>query len=211
MRSLSRADEKSFSAQHELRPERDHRPELGYRHTLNQRRVEFSNAPRPRRAEMTLGRAVEQCADALYVASVAKGDGRPLVAKERAALKRAGAALDRRNLTMRREIRYVVERDDRAWQALVELSGAERAAALVNEVVAARAQQRGLNPQTTEHTLPGSGSGTAGRFADMTREERQDRRNAFRAPLREVARQPVARDGSQSTKDRGRGGPEIGD
>ncbi|MFM0016243.1 MULTISPECIES: Ti-type conjugative transfer relaxase TraA [Paraburkholderia] len=213
MRTLSRADEKSFSAQHELRPERDHRPELGYRHTLNQRRVEFSNAPRPRRAEMTLGRAVEQYADALSVASVAKGDGRPLVAKERAALKRARAALDRRDLTMRREIRYVVERDDRAWRALVELSGAERAAALVNEVAAARAQQRGPSLQTTERTPPGSGSGTAGRFADMTREERQDRRNAFRAPLREAARQPVARDRSprQSTKDRGRGGPEIGD
>ncbi|CAE6864854.1 ATP-dependent RecD-like DNA helicase [Paraburkholderia aspalathi] len=213
MRSLSRADEKSFSAQHELRPERDHRPELGYRHTLNQRRVEFSNAPRARRAEMTLGRAVEQYADALSVASVAKGDGRPLMAKERAALKRAGAALDRRDLTMRREIRDVVERDDRAWRALVELSGAERAAALVNEIAAARAQQRGPSLQTTERTPPGSGSGTAGRFADMTREERQDRRNAFRAPLREAARQPVARDRSsgQSTKDRGRGGPEIGD
>ncbi|WP_408507873.1 Ti-type conjugative transfer relaxase TraA [Paraburkholderia sediminicola] len=211
MRTLSRADEKSFSAQHELRPERDHRPELGYRHTLNQRRVEFSNAPRPRRAEMTLGQAVEQYADALSVASVAKGDGRPLVAKERAALKRTGAALDRRHLTMRREIRCVVERDDRAWRALVELSGAERAAALVNEVAAARRQQREANLPTTERTPPGSGSGTSRRFADMTREERQDRRNESRAPLREVARQPVARDGSQSTKHRGRGGPEIGD
>ncbi|MFM0565591.1 hypothetical protein, partial [Paraburkholderia sediminicola] len=161
--------------------------------------------------EMTLGRAVEQYADALSVASVAKGEGRPLVAKERAALKRAGAALDRRDLTMRREIRCVVERDDRAWRALVELSGAERAAALVNEVAAARRQQREANLPTTERTPPGSGSGTSRRFADMTREERQDRRNESRAPLREVARQPVARDGSQSTKHRGRGGPEIGD
>ncbi|OAJ56756.1 hypothetical protein A6V36_33215 [Paraburkholderia ginsengiterrae] len=211
MRSLSRADEKSFSAQHELRPDRDRRPETGYRHTLNQRRVEFSNAPRPRRTEMTLGRAVEQYADALSRASVAKGDSRPLAAKERAALKRAGAALDRRDSTMRREIRYVVERDDRAWRALVELSGAERAAALVNEVVAARAQQRGLDLRATEGTLPGSRSGTFRRFADMTREERQNRRSESKAPLREAASEPVALDRSQSTKDRGRGGPEFGD
>ena len=134
--------------------------------------------------------------DALHAASVAKGGGRPLVAKERAALKRAGAALDRRDLTMRREIRYVVERDDRTWRALVELSGVERAVALGNEVAAARAQQQGPSPQTSERTRLGSGNGTVGRFADVTLEERQHRRNAFRAPLREVTRRPVARDRS---------------
>ena len=92
MRSLSRADEKSFSAQHELRPERDRRPELGYRHTLSQRRVEFSNAPRPQRAEKTLERAVEHYADAVYRRDGCEQARRPLAAKDRAALRRAERA-----------------------------------------------------------------------------------------------------------------------
>jgi AAA domain len=210
MRSLSRADEKSFSAQHELRPERDRRPELGYRHTLNQRRVEFSNAPRPQRAEKTLDRAVEQYADALSAATAANQAGKPVSAKDRAALKRAGAALDRLDPAMRREIRHVVERDDRAWRALVELSGAARAAALVNEVAQARAQRAGIEAPAAGQPRPTSASR---RFADMTPEERQERRNEFKAQLREAAGQPVERSKSprESTKSRSRGGPEIGD
>ena len=213
MRSLSRADEKSFSAQHELRPERDRRPELGYRHTLNQRRVEFSNAPRPRRAEKTLDRSVEQYADALCAAAAANRAGKPVPAKDRAALKRASVGLDRLDPAMRREIRYVVERDDRAWRALVELSGPARAAALVNEVAQARAQRAGIDAAGTGHqqaTLPAA---APRRFADLTPEERQERRNEFKAQLREAAGQPVERHKPprERTATRGRGGPEIGD
>lgn len=212
-RSLSRADEKSFSAQHELRPERDRRPELGYRHTLNQRRVEFSNAPRPRRAEKTLDRAVEQYADALSAAAAANRAGKPVPAKDRAAFRRAGVGLDRLDPAMRREIPYVVERDDRAWRALVELSGAERAAALVNEVAQARTQRASLDALAAGHPRPTSATTASRRFAEMTPEERQERRNEFKAQLREAAGQPVERSKSprESTKSRGRGGPEIGD
>ena len=213
MRGLSRADEKSFSAQHELRPERDRRPELGYRHTLNQRRVEFSNAPRPQRVEKTLGRAVEQYADALSAASAANRTGKPVPAKDRAALKRASAGLNQLDPAMRREIRHVVERDDRAWRALVELSGPARAEALVNEVAQARAQRAGIDSVLAEHpraTLPPT---APRRFADLTPEERHERRNEFRAQLREAAGQPVERDKQprERTASRGRSGPEIGD
>ncbi|CAB3804596.1 AAA family ATPase [Paraburkholderia fynbosensis] len=213
MRSLARADEKSFSAQHELRPERDRQPELGYRHTLNQRRVEYSNAPRPQRPEKTLNRTVRQYADALSAAAAATRAGRPVPAKDRAALKRAGAELDRADSAMRREIRHVVERDDRAWHALVELSGAARAAALVNEVRAARAQRSGINDEAAGLSQPTPGSGASRRFADMTPEERQDRRNEFKAQLREAAGQMVEPSSSlrERSESRGRGGPEIGE
>jgi Ti-type conjugative transfer relaxase TraA len=213
MRSLSRADEKSFSAQHELRPERDRRPEMGYRHTLNQRRVEFSNAPRPQRAEKTLDRAVEQYADALSAATAANQAGKPVPAKDRAALRRAGAGLDQLDPAMRREIRHVVERDDRAWHALVELSGAARAAALVNEVAQARAQRAGIEASAAGQPRPTSAATVSRRFADMTPEERQVRRNEFKAQLREAAGQTAERSRSprESTKSRSRGGPEIGD
>ncbi|WP_160110120.1 AAA family ATPase [Caballeronia choica] len=213
MRSLSRADEKSFSAQHELRLERDRRPELGYRHTLNQRRVEFSNAPRPRRAEKTLDRSVEQYADALCAAAAAKRAGKPVPAKDRAALKRAGVGLDRLDPALRREIRYVVERDDRAWRALVELSGPARAAALVNEVAQARAQRAGIDAAGAEHRQPTSPATASRRFADLTPEERQVRRNEFKVQLRKAAGQPVDRDKPprERAATRGRGGPEIGD
>ncbi|TDY15790.1 plasmid mobilization system relaxase [Paraburkholderia sp. BL6665CI2N2] len=212
MRSLARADEKSFSAQHELRPERDRQPELGYRHTLNQRRVEYSNAPRPQRPEKTLNRTVRQYADALSAAVAATRAGRPVPAKDRAALKRTGAELDRADSAMRREIRHVVERDDRAWHALVELSGAARAAALVNEVRAARAQRSGINDEAAGLSQPTPGSGASRRFADMTPEERQDRRNEFKAQLREAAGQMVEPSSSlrERSESRGRGGPEIG-
>jgi Ti-type conjugative transfer relaxase TraA len=213
MRSLSRADEKSFSAQHELRPERDRRPELGYRHTLNQRRVEFSNAPRPRWAEKTLDRSVEQYADALSAAAAANQAGKPVPAKDRAALRRAGVGLDRLDPAMRREIRYVVERDDRAWRALVELSGAARAAALVNEVAQARAQRTGIDAAGAGYQQATSPAPASRRFADLTPEERQVRRNEFKVQLREAAGQPVGRNKPprERTATRGRGGPEIGD
>ncbi|PRX26133.1 plasmid mobilization system relaxase [Paraburkholderia sp. BL18I3N2] len=213
MRSLARADDKSFSAQHELRPERDRQPELGYRHTLNQRRVEFSNAPRPQRPDKTLNRTVGQYADALSAAAAATRASRPVPAKDRAALKRAGAELDRADSAMRREIRHVVERDDRAWRALVELSGAARAAALVNEVRAARAQRSGINDEAAGLSQPTPGSGASRRFAGMTPEERQDRRNEFKAQLREAAGQMVEPSSSlrERSESRGRGGPEIGE
>jgi hypothetical protein len=213
MRSLSRTDEKSFSAQHELRPDRDRRPELGYRHTLNQRRVEFSNAPRPRRAEKTLDRSVEQYADALCAAAAANHAGKPVPAKDRAALKRTGVGLDRLDPALRREIRYVVERDDRAWRALVELSGPARAAALVNEVAQARAQRAGINAAGAEHRQATSPAAASRRFADLTPEERQVWRNEFKVQLRKAAGQPVDRDKPprERAATRGRGGQEIGD
>jgi len=213
MRGLSRTDEKSFSAQHELRPERDRRPEMGYRHTLNQRRVEFSNAPRTQRAEKTLDRAVEQYADALSAATAANQAGKPVPAKDRAALKRARAGLDLLDPTMRREIRQVVERDDRAWRALVELSGAARAAALVNEVAQARAQRAGIEAPVGGQPRSTPAATVSRRFADMTPEERQERRNEFKAQLREAAGQPTERSKlpRESTKSRSRSGPEIGD
>jgi len=186
---------------------------MGYRHTLNQRRVEFSNAPRPRRAEKTLGRAVEQYADALSAATAANQAGKPVPAKDRAALRRAGAGLDQLDPAMRREIRHVVERDDRAWRALVELSGAARAAALVNEVAQARAQRAGIEAPAAGQPRPTSAATVSRRFADMTPEERQERRNEFKAQLREAAGHPVQRSKSsrESTKSRSRDGPEIGD
>lgn len=213
MRSLSRADEKSFSAQHELRAERDRQPELGYRHTLNQRRVEFSNAPRPQRAEKTLDRTVEQYADALSAAAAANRAGKPVPAKDRAALKRASVGLNRLDPAMRREIRHVVERDDRAWRALVELSGPARAAALVNGVAQARAERAGIDTSAAGHPQASSPATASRRFADLTPEERQERRNEFKAQLREAAGQPVERDKPprERTASRGRGGPEIGD
>lgn len=168
VRSLSRADEKSFSAQHALQPERDRRPELGYRHTLGQRRVNFSNAPRPQRAERSLTDAVGQYADALSAATAAGQAGKPVPAKDRAALKRAGVELNRLDPAMRHEIRHVVERDDRAWRALVELSGAARAAALVSEV----AEARRAGGKVAGHVQPTPGTGVGRRFADMSPEER---------------------------------------
>jgi hypothetical protein len=196
-----------------LRPERDRRPELGYRHTLNQRRVEFSNAPRPKRAEKNLDRSVGQYADALAAAAAANRAGKPVPAKDRASLKRAGAELDSLDPSMRREIRYVVERDDRAWRALVELSGAARAAALVNEVAQARAQRAGIAALGDGHRQAASPTTTSRRFADLTPEERQVRRNEFRLQLREAAGQPVERNkpARERTATRGRRGPEIGD
>jgi ATP-dependent exoDNAse (exonuclease V) beta subunit len=185
MRSLSRADDKSFSAQHELRPERDRRPEMGYRHTLNQRRVEFSNAPRTQRAEKTLDRAVEQYADALSAATAANQAGKPVPAKDRAALKRARAGLDL----------------------------LDRAAALVNEVAQARAQRAGIEAPAAGQPRPTSAATVSRRFADMTPEERQERRNEFKAQLREAAGQPTERSKlpRESTKSPSRSGPEIGD
>jgi Ti-type conjugative transfer relaxase TraA len=213
MRSLSRADEKSFSAQHGLQPVRDRRPELGYRHTLNRRRVEFSNAPRPQRTEKTLDRTVEQYANALSAAAAANRAGKPVPAKDRAALKRAGVGLNRLDPGMRREIRHVVERDDRAWRALVELSGPARAAALVNEVAQARAQRAGIDAAPAGHPQAPTPAPASRRFAYLTPEERQDRRNEFKAQLREAAGQSVERDKPprERTASRGRGGPEIGD
>ncbi|MEA3111487.1 MAG: hypothetical protein QOG58_1286 [Caballeronia sp.] len=61
---------------------------MGYRHTLGQRRVELSNAPRPQRAEKSLIGAVEEYADGLAAATIAKQAGKPVTAKDRAALKR---------------------------------------------------------------------------------------------------------------------------
>jgi hypothetical protein len=213
VRGLARADDKSFSAQHALRPERDRTPELGYRHTLGQRRVEFSTAPRPQRAEKNLTGVVGQYADALSAAAAAKQGGKPVPAKDRAALKRAGAGLDRLDPEMRREIRHVVQRDDRAWRALVELSGVERASALVSKIIEARSQRTGAVEPTAEHSGPTSTGRVSKRFADMTLTEREARRNEFKAQLREAAGQAPARSEPirERTPSRGRGGPEIGD
>jgi Ti-type conjugative transfer relaxase TraA len=132
IRGLSRADDKSFSAQHALRRERDRTPELGYRHTLGQRRVEFSTAPRPQRVEKSLTDTVQDYADALAAKTRAAQAGKPLSPQEQATILRTSAALNRRNSEIREHIEER-QRDDGAWRALVELSGEKRARQLVAE------------------------------------------------------------------------------
>jgi hypothetical protein len=114
---------------------------------------------------------------------------------------------------MRSEIRHVVERDDRAWRALVELSGPARAAALVNEVAQARAQRAGIDAAAAGHPQAPTPATASRRFADLTPEERQERRNEFKAQLREASGQAVERDKPprERAASRGRGGPEISD
>jgi Ti-type conjugative transfer relaxase TraA len=207
VRSLSRADEKAFSAVHELRPASERSKEMGYRHTLGQRRVELSNAPRPQRAEKSLLGAVEEYADGLAAATITKQAGKPVTAKDRATLKRGTVEINKVEPAMRRDIRYVAEHDDRAWRALVELSGAARATALVAEVRRVRAAQAEAARPTPSRRVP------AKRFADMSVEEREQRRREFRDQLHEAVRKPV--EGTtrlpERAKTRGRGGHGIGD
>ncbi len=80
-----------------------------------------------------------------------------------------------------------------AWRALVELSGSARPTALVNEVAQARAQRAGIDTSVAGHSQSPSPATASRRFADLTSEERQDRRNEFRAQLREAVSQLVER------------------
>ncbi|OTP78479.1 AAA family ATPase [Caballeronia sordidicola] len=207
VRSLTRADEKAFSATHELRPASERSKEMGYRHTLGQRRVEMSSAPRQQRAEKSLIDAVAEYADGLAAATIAKQAGKPVTAKDRAALKRGRVEVNKVEPAMRRDIRHVVEHDDRAWRALVELSGAARAAALVAEVRRVRAEQEEAARPTPSRRVP------AKRFADMSVEEREQRRREFRNELHKAVRKPTERTtrATERAKTRGRGGQGIGD
>ncbi|WP_261531672.1 AAA family ATPase [Burkholderia multivorans] len=133
-RSLARPDEKSFSAYHGVRPETELGPEYGYRHTLAIRRSALAESAPVRRRPMSLETAVSKYVDALTARQQARSQDRPLHAKDRALLKRSGAALEHIDPAIRRRLAYLASRDDRAWKALVALSGHARAQAVVEQL-----------------------------------------------------------------------------
>jgi Ti-type conjugative transfer relaxase TraA len=133
-RALSRVDEKSFSAYHGVRPETELSAERGYRHTLALRRTATATSAPVRRQPVTLDSAVDQYVDALDKWQRARSENRPLQAKERAQLKRSGSALEHIDPAIRGRLAYLASRDDRAWKALVALSGQARAEAIVEKM-----------------------------------------------------------------------------
>ncbi|QQC67875.1 AAA family ATPase [Paraburkholderia ginsengisoli] len=183
VRGLSRADDKSFSAQHQLRPDRDRTPELGYRHTLGQRRAQFSSGPRPRHTAQRTERVVEHYADALVSERQARQTDKRLLAHEHAALQRTGAQLTRLDPAMRSDIdRQINQYDRSAWDALIALSGKKRARELVRQVRAAREDP---TAGTAVRQELASGRGSPGLAADTRRT-----RKAFSAltPAEKAAR-----------------------
>ncbi|SAL06690.1 exonuclease V subunit alpha [Caballeronia calidae] len=207
IRSLSRADDKSFSAQHTVLAARDRQPELGYRHTLGQRRVAFSNAPRLQRQDKTLVEVVRPYTDALAAETLAKQAGKPVPAKDRAALKRAQAGLARFDAELGANIRQLVVHDDRAWKALVELSGESRARMLVNqvrEVREAQARQAAGYSMRADERAVGLAMTKAAvsrkPFAELTQQEKAARRAEY---LQEQRRK------ASVDHSRGRSNPEV--
>jgi hypothetical protein len=250
VRSLSRADEKSFSAAHELRPASERSKEKGYRHTLEQRRVEVSNAPRLRREEKNLMVAVQDYADALATKTKAERAGKPVSSREQVAILRTGAAVNHLDRTMRESIEHRVQRDNTAWLALVALSGEARAHEIVEEVRQARTKQEsGQTVDLDEEKLqrlraranrphnrfvnaaagkrktlhrevqaePGQSAGVSRgapeasevraavprkRWAQMTPEEKQSRRNEYEVEQRRKAGVDDSREASKPTVNR---------
>jgi hypothetical protein len=216
-RSLSRGERKEFGGYHD---ERERELEHGARHTIAMRRAtQFSNAPRPLRPEKTLTQAVNEYVDAWladHESRALRRDADIPLAKDVAALKRAGVALKRFDGQLRGALDELLEarvRDDRAWRALVELTGKSRARMLVAEVEKARAEGRAVNTKVfgqspTNHSRTRDVDLPRRRFSDLSREEQRAQREAHRDERHRkaglLARPP-------SRRDKGRGGYGFGD
>lgn len=185
-RILSRPAEKAFSASYDAIPDENRAVDLGYRHSLLQRRVTFATGPAPRREHELVpsrDRAVVNYVRALEATEQGKASNSAAAESDRLALRRARADLLRTNRQLHMDLDRLVRSDDRAWQALVELAGTTRARDLV-----VHARERLSGAQATNEagrTTPGSRQ--HGRFSQLPREERQARREEFLAERRREA------------------------
>ncbi len=176
-RALARVDEKAFSAYHGVRPETELGAEHGYRHTLATRRTALAESAPVRRQSLTLDSAVTKYVDALDARQRARAENRPMQAKERAQLKRSGSALEQMDPAIRGQLAYLASRDDRAWKALVALSGQERAKAVVDN----------MRKSVAGHTEPELERRVKKPFAGMTAAERATARADYLQRQRQAA------------------------
>jgi Ti-type conjugative transfer relaxase TraA len=133
-RVLSRPAEKAFSAAYDVVPAAQRAVDLGYRHSLLQRRVSFATGPAPRREREPVpsrDRAVVNYVRALEATEKGKALSQAIAETDRLALRKARADLLRTNRQLHTDLDRLVRTDDRAWEALVELAGTMRARDLV--------------------------------------------------------------------------------
>ncbi|KUY63385.1 hypothetical protein WI25_28695 [Burkholderia cepacia] len=224
VRGISRAEDKAFSGQH---ASRSREKEYGERHTIAVRRAtQFSNAPRPPRKEKSFTQVVAQYVDAWLkdresrrLVKGATDAHREVVhrAGDMAILKRSRRALDRfggdyapaLHAALREQLR-----DDRAWHALVELSGLERARILIAEVDAALAEGRAVNRRVFER--PGVQQKPASEldrrdFRSLSPAEQQERREQHRRQRHERAGVSLGETGQVRDRGRDHGGHGLGD
>ncbi|MGZ2749929.1 Ti-type conjugative transfer relaxase TraA [Burkholderia stagnalis] len=167
-RSLSRGESKAFSGYGE---EQARDVEHGVRHSIAMRR-EIHYAPV--RKEKTLAQAVGQYANAWIADQDARQIREAPLAKHRAALRRSGIDLARFDTQIQRDLDQLLGahvHDDRAWRALVELSGPARAKMLVGEVAKARAEGRTVDAQLFRQ--PEASSVSSSGWSERQREQRE--------------------------------------
>ena len=177
-RTLSHPAEKSFSASLGAVPDEQRPVDLGYRHSLLQRRVTFATGPAPRRDREPTprrDRAVVDYVRTLEATEQGKATNQTVAETDRLALRRARADLLRTNRLMHTDLDKLVREDDRAWRALVELAGKTRARDLVEH---ARERLAGLS-QTGKTDGNARGGQGQGRFSVLSNEQRKARRADF--------------------------------
>ncbi|QCP55137.1 Ti-type conjugative transfer relaxase TraA [Trinickia violacea] len=231
VRGLSRGENKSFSGEHVAR---DREKEHGARHTIAVRRAtQFSNAPRPQPKERSLTQAVTQYVDAWIKDRESRrvvkqypedrermktttgrdvGQSPQIVhlAGDKAMLQRRRRELNRLDTGIGRELRDAMRerlRDDRAWKALVQLSGPERAHMLIAEVDEARTKGRAIDPRVFER--PGRDAPQTD-FRTLSPSEKLERREQHRRQRFERAGVPLPESGKAHRLDRSRGGRGLG-